>query len=132
MFSIVGNMNFLYDMTEYESMFDSTLTVIDASLGNFDIISFQKMKDPTMVIFGKVYMVSIILMFSILMMNLIVAILANTYNTYESGSSGLYLSKILSTRDEVEYDANFGAFLSPMPPINIVQIPFIAPALSIR
>ena len=70
--------------------------------------------------FGKVYMICIIVMFNILLMNLIVAILANTYSTYESGSTGLYLSKILSTRDEVEYDTNFGAFLSAMPPINIL------------
>ena len=73
-----------------------------------------------MVVFGKVYMISIIVVFNILLMNLIIAILANTYSNYESGSTGLYLSKILSTRDEIEYDDNYGAFLSAMPPINLV------------
>ena len=120
MFSIVGNINFLYDIFEFESMFDSVLTVIDASLGNYDIAIFDKLEDENMQTFGKIYMICIIVMFNILLMNLIVAILANTYSTYESGSTGLYLSKILSTRDEVEYDANFGAFLSAMPPINLI------------
>lgn len=77
-------------------------------------------------------MISIIIMFNILLMNLVIAILANTYSNFESGSTGLYLSKILSTRDEVEYDENYGAFLSAMPPINVLQLPFIIPAMSMR
>ena len=113
-------------------MFESILTVIDASLGNYDITIFDKIANEGMAVFGKVYMISIIIMFNILLMNLIIAILANTYSNFESGSTGLYLSKILSTRDEVEYDQNYGAFLSAMPPINILQLPFIAPAVSIR
>ena len=45
MFSIVGNINFLYDLVEFEGMFDSILTVVDASLGNYDIAIFDKMPD---------------------------------------------------------------------------------------
>jgi hypothetical protein len=132
MFGIVGNINFIYDLPEFEGMFESILTVIDASLGNYDITIFDKIKDENMVTFGKIYMISIIIMFNILLMNLIIAILANTYSNFESGSTGLYLSKILSTRDEIEYDLNYGAFLSAMPPINILQVPFIAPAMIMR
>jgi len=132
MFGIVGNINFIYDLTEFEGMFESILTVIDASLGNYDITIFDKIESGGMAVFGKVYMISIIVMFNILLMNLVIAILANTYSEFESGSTGLYLSKILSTRDEVEYDQNYGAFLSAMPPINILQFPFIAPAMTMR
>ena len=42
MFGIVGNINFIYDLTEFEGMFESILTVIDASLGNYDITIFDK------------------------------------------------------------------------------------------
>ena len=65
-------------------------------------------------------------------MNLIIAILSNTYSRFESGSAGLYLSKILSSRDEVDYDDCFGSFLSAMPPINIIQFPFFPIAISMR
>lgn len=132
MFGIVGNINFIYDLKEFEGMFESILTVIDASLGNYDITKFDKIEDGNMAVFGKVYMICIIIMFNILLMNLIIAILANTYSNFESGSTGLYLSKILSARDEVEYDQNYGAFLSAMPPINALMLPFVAPAMSIR
>jgi hypothetical protein len=132
MFGIVGNLNFLYDLTEFEGIFESILTVIDASLGNYDITIFDKIANENMALFGKIYMITIIVMFNILLMNLVIAILANTYSNFESGSTGLYLSKILSTRDEMEYDQNYGAFLSAMPPINILQFPFILPAMTIR
>ena len=60
-----------------------------------------------------------------LLMNLLVALLANTYNSYDSKSNGLYLSKILSTRDELQYDESYGAFFCSMPPVSMIQIPFV-------
>lgn len=35
MFSIVGNINFVEELTDYRTFFDSILTVIDASLGTY-------------------------------------------------------------------------------------------------
>jgi hypothetical protein len=40
MFSIVGNLNFIY-ITEFSGFFQSLLTVINASLGNFNFIIFK-------------------------------------------------------------------------------------------
>ena len=85
-----------------------------------------------MVIVGQVYIMSIIICFNILLMNLIIAILSNTYSRFESGSTGLYLSKILTSRDEVSYDTCYGSFLSAMPPINAIQFPFFPLAMSLR
>jgi len=55
-----------------------------------------------------------------LLLNLIIAILANTYNQFDLRSNGLYLSKILNTRGELLYDDNYGCFFAGVPPINIV------------
>jgi len=41
MFAIVGNVNFLQDLVEYRTFFDSILTVIDASLGNYSFEIFS-------------------------------------------------------------------------------------------
>jgi len=70
-------------------------------------------------------MVAIVTTFNILLMNFILAILANTYNTFDSRSSGLYLSEILRTREELSDNPSFGSFLASTPPINAIQIPFI-------
>ena len=78
------------------------------------------MDDIVVELFGEIYVIFIVITFSILLMNFILAILANTYNIFETKSNGLYLSKILSTRDELTYDYSYGAFLSSMPPLNII------------
>jgi len=85
-----------------------------------------------MAVIGQVYMICVIVSFNILLMNLIIAILANTYSNFESGSTGLYLSKILSSRDEVMYDQCYGSFLSAMPPLNAIQFPFFPFAMTLR
>ena len=85
-----------------------------------------------MQLLGEVYLILIVIAFNILLLNLIIAILANTYNIFDSRSNGLFLSKILATRDELIYDDSYGAFLSALPPTNAVQLPFIPLALYFR
>jgi hypothetical protein len=81
------------------------------------------------VIFGDFYVMIIVITFNILILNLIIAILSNTYNMFDTKSTGLYLSKILNSRDEMTYDENYGAFLLTMTPLNIVTLPFVPYAL---
>ena len=52
MFSIVGNINFIYDLPEFETFTNSVLTVIDASVGNFNTEIFVTLKDPNMRLVG--------------------------------------------------------------------------------
>lgn len=68
-------------------------------------------------------------MFKILILNLIIAILSNTYAMFDTKSIGLYLSKILNSRDEFDYDKNYGAFLLSMTPLNVVVLPAVPFAL---
>ena len=62
----------------------------------------------------------VVIVFNMILLNLIIAILANTYNMFDLRSTGLYLSKILNTRGELLYDENYGAFLAALPPTNMI------------
>ena len=73
-----------------------------------------------MELFGEFLVILIVITFNMLLLNLIVAILANTYNIYDLRSSGLYLSKILNTRGELLYDNNYGSFMAGIPPFNLI------------
>lgn len=130
MFSIVGNINFIYDLQEFETFTNSVLTVIDASVGNFDTNIFVALKDPNMRLVGQLYIISIVVCFNILLMNLIIAILASTFERFDNLSNGLYLSKILVTRDELNYDVSYGSIFSATPPLNALQLPFV-PAMAV-
>lgn len=131
MFAIVGNMNYILYMKEFNGFFTSILTVIESSLGTFNFTIFEKAPDELALI-GQIYIIVLVIAFNILLLNLIVAILANTYNIFDTRSNGLFLSKILASRDELIYDENYGSFLCAMPPVNALQIPFIPLSLYIR
>jgi hypothetical protein len=125
MFSLIGNINFKYYSPEYLTFFDSIFAVINASLGNYSFKTFDTITDDdTLLLLGQFYLIIIVICFTILLLNLIIAMLANTYNIFDGRSNGLFLSKILITRDEMNYDSNYGAFFSSMPPLNCVQAPF--------
>jgi len=66
------------------------------------------------------FIICIVIVFNITLLNLIIAILANTYQMFDDRSNGLFLSKILSTRDELTYDESYGCFLAAPPPINAI------------
>jgi hypothetical protein len=80
------------------------MTLVDASMGNYDFSIFDEIEDLDYRNFGKAYLLVVVIMFALLILNLIIAILSNTYNIFDPKSNGLFLSKILSTRDELQYD----------------------------
>ena len=73
-----------------------------------------------------------VIVFNMLLINFIVAILANTYNLFDLRSNGLYLSEILNKRDELLYDESYGSFFAAIPPINAIQLPMIPAAMLMR
>ena len=99
MFVIVGNINFLLYCEEFGSLFTSLVTVLDASMGNFEFSLFDSIDENEQMILknaGIIYIFLTVIIFTILILNLIIAILSNTYNIFQEKSAGLYLSKILS------------------------------------
>lgn len=109
---------------------DSCITVLDATIGNYDFDMYKSIKSSeSLIIFGDVFTMAIVITFNILILNLIIAILSNTYNMFDTKSTGLYLSKILNARDDMTFDENYGAFLLAMTPMNVVVLPFVPIAL---
>jgi hypothetical protein len=128
MFSIIGNLNFPV-VPDFATLFDSFITMFNASMGNYNFTIFDDVTDSSLQNFGKFYTLVGVILFSILILNLIIAILSNTYNIFDPKSNGLYLSKILSSRDELSYDENYGSFLSAMSPFNMVIMPLVPVAV---
>lgn len=105
------------------------MTVIDTSIGNYDLQMYNAVNRADQRLMGQWITISAVLIFNILLMNLIIAVLTNTYSIFDGRSNGLYLAKILASRDELIYDRYFGAFLCPIPIINLIQIPVLPIAI---
>ena len=79
MFSIVGGVNFIFYLKSYHGVFESVLTVLDASIGNYHFEEFDTLDNTFLSVFGKCYLIFIVIAFYILVLNLMIAILSNTY-----------------------------------------------------
>mmetsp|Transcript_17619 Transcript_17619/g.27255 ORF Transcript_17619/g.27255 Transcript_17619/m.27255 type:complete len:202 (+) Transcript_17619:2322-2927(+) len=130
MFAIVGNLNFIFYLDEFTGLFESCETVLDASVGNYNFEMFKAIKNNDFIqVFGDFYTIAIVVTFNILILNLIIAILSNTYNQFDTKATGLYLSKILNARDEMTFDNHYGAILLTMTPLNAVVLLFVPYAI---
>lgn len=81
---------------------------------------FEAFTDDEMELFGKMYFIIIIVIFNLVLINLIISMLANTYGIYDSSSDGFLFSQILQSRDELVYDPYFGCIFSQLPPTNLL------------
>ena len=133
MFVMIGNIMFMYYCDTYSSIFNAWTTVTNASMGNFTFTDFDQINENIYLqIFGKIYLLTVLVTFLILILNLLIAILSNVFNVFANLSMGLFLSKILSTRESLESDEYYGAFISAVVPFNILVLPFIPLALIMR
>ena len=132
MFAIIGNANFVFELSEFKGLFESVLTVLNASIGNYNFGLYDSVSNEVVGRFGDFFVMSIVVVFNVLILNLIIAILSNTYNQFDTKATGLYLSKILNARDYMTFNENYGAFLLVMAPLNIVVIPFVPAALFMK
>ena len=62
---------------------------------------------------------------NILALNLLIAILTNTFQELSVRTNILFLSEILKLRTILEYDEDYGALVSTFPPWNVFVLPSI-------
>lgn len=125
MYSIVGNILFMLFLEEYDDFLSAVLTIVNTLLGNYAFARFDTIENPAVGYIGIAFTILVAFTYNFVFLLFLTAMLANTYNTFENKSNGLYLSRILNSRDEMTYDSSYGAFLASVPPTNIVQLPFI-------
>ena len=98
-FTVIGVVNFAPAIEKFRTFFDSAVTVLDTSVGNYDFEDFGNInKNLFLTQLGTIYTVIIVILFNILILNLLIAVLANTYQMFNTKATGLYLSKILAAR----------------------------------
>ena len=121
-FATMGNLLFT-STSSYNTFWQSLGTLFSSALGNFDF-TYLSDNDKSAIL-GTVYLVLFIILNNILLINLLIAILSNTYSQLEDSKLVLYILEILKLRSELEYDEKCSALVSTFPPLNIVSSMFI-------
>lgn len=117
-----------FSIPEFQGEKDAFLTLFSASLNSF---KFEIFNNDDMLIdswFGFITMILFLGVFSVTLLNFLIAIISNVYNKLSQSGIGLYLKSLINIRQILQNDEKYSSLVSAVPPFNVVVfffIPFI-------
>ena len=112
------------ELEAYRSFVETLFLVFDTGLGNYDMSSFDDLSLGKIV--GEVFLLFAVLVNCIVLLNFIIAILADTYSKLSSQSLGIYYDGVIARIPVYEDDSRYGGLIVTMPPFNVLAI-FMVP-----
>lgn len=95
LFTCMGQISFS-TQSDFESFFQSFKTLYSAALGDFSLENYGDK--------AAIFMMAYLLINLVLMLNLLIALLSNTYTVFEQKSLALYLKDVINRYDQFKYD----------------------------
>ena len=118
-YSSVGTLLF-YSVTEYKDFWTSFITLFSWTLSNFDFTVLSRQAKGELI--GDIYLLSFLILTSILMLNLLIAILSSVYSNFEDKKLVLYIFEILKLRSTMNYDKQASGLVSTCSPWNLLPL----------
>ena len=111
------------ELAEYSTFMNVLYIIFDTSLGNYDFSVFENYSRGKIV--GELFTVFAVLINNIVLLNFVIAILADTYSKLASESLGIYYDGIISRIPIYEDDVRYGGLIVGTPPFNILALPMV-------
>lgn len=112
------------ELDQYKVFFQVFIYTFGTGLGNYDYTVFAEAALGQT--FGEIYVVFVVIINSIVLLNFIIAILADTYSKLSVQSLGIYYDGIISRIPIYEYDSRYGGLIIGTPPYNVFAL-FMVP-----
>eukprot|EP00347_Sterkiella_histriomuscorum_P007752 403347692 len=120
-FSCVGMLLF-GELDQYNSIYDTLVMFIQSALGAWDLTIYDNILIGKE--FGQVYHLIFIIFNTVLLINLIIAILATTFSILNDKKLALYYDGIIEAIPTYKYDKLYGSIICAFPPFNMITLPF--------
>jgi hypothetical protein len=121
-FACVGTLLF-GELDAYKNFVDAFIMLLETSLGQWDLTIYDHLLLGKYI--GIIFHVIVLMMNLVMLLNLIIAILANIYKVYEPKSLALYYGGIIASIPMYKYNKEFGALICGQPPFNAMIFPFV-------
>lgn len=102
----------------YETLWDAFIMFFATAMGEFDLEMYEEM-GPTKKYYGIAFHVIVILCNLLLMLNLVIAIMSDTYSRFAQVQLGLYSNGIIEAIPSYKNDKRYGGLIVMTPPINM-------------
>lgn len=107
------------ELEEYNGLTDTVILLLQTSLGQWDFSIYDKLEIGAT--FGIIFHVIVIIMNLILLLNLVIAILTETYIRFSKVKLGLYYDGVVDAISALKYDKMYGAMITAVPPFNVLM-----------
>lgn len=118
------------ELPEYAQFYHTLVVLFEASLGQWDMGIYDNLKLGRHV--GVVYHLCVVILNMILLLNLVIAILSETYSSYSKLSLGLYYDGVIEAIPAYKYNKHYGGLICAAPPFNLFVAPFLPVYMCIK
>lgn len=120
-FACLGTLIFA-DIPEFYAFYDTMVMLFETSMGEWDLNIYNDSVLGKEV--GEVYHILVVILNLILLLNLVIAILSETYARFSKLKLGLYYDGVVDAIPSYKYDKQYGAMICAVPPFNVLMVPF--------
>ena len=114
-----------FTLDEFKTIPESFLTLFSASLSNFDFDIFKSNKLGINKWWGYGIMMLFLGISAITLVNFLIGIISNVYDTLKKVNEGLYNKKVIDTRQALQSDELYSSMISSVPPFNLFSVFYI-------
>lgn len=124
-FACIGYLVF-GELFEYRDLQNTLILLLQASLGQWDLRIYDNLEIGPM--YGVGFQVVVMIINTLLFLNLVIAILTETYVRFAKVQLGLYYDGVVDAISNLKYDKKYGAMITAIPPFNVILF-FATPLL---
>ena len=121
-FSLVASMAFV-EIKEFNGFYPTVIYLFGASFGSFNLYLFDDLS-PQQRYLGQFFIVSFAFVNTLLLLNMVVAMMADTYAAMMETKDGIYNHAILSTVSQFRMSKTYGGLITGMPGLNLINLLF--------
>lgn len=118
------------ELDAYKNLYSCFVVHFELSLGNWILTIYDDLSLTDTA--GVLFHMTSVLLNMILMLNLVIAILSETYARLAPQKTGLYYDGLIASLPRYQYDNLFGVLILLPPPFNLISCPFILIFLCIK
>ena len=121
-FSVIASMTFA-NVAEFDGIYHTCLYMFNATLGDYDFHIFDVYESfiPTYKYLGHAFIIIYLMLNLILLLNMVIAMMSETYANMNSERIGIYNYQILRVRPQYKFNKYYGGMVASIPPFNILN-----------
>lgn len=114
----------------YENLYTATVVLFQTACGTWSLDIYEPLGERENI--GIVFHMAMISMNMLLILNLLIAIMSDTYSKFSELKAGLYFTGIIRAIPVYQYDNKYAALITAVPPFNILVLPLIPVLMMVK